>query len=90
MGQGDVMAVLGENRDGPLFRLPNYPVWFAADTLLLSGSAVHWIVISLMAYELSGFVVVMLALVVLSAALAAFNPLIRALPASPHWAEVEL
>jgi predicted MFS family arabinose efflux permease len=55
-GQGDVMAVQGEKKDGPLFRLPNYPAWFAADTLLLSGSAVHWIVISLMAYELSGSV----------------------------------
>ncbi|MBR1828259.1 MAG: MFS transporter [Atopobiaceae bacterium] len=39
-----------------LFRMPNYPAWFGADTALLTGSAVHWIVISLMAYELSGSV----------------------------------
>ena len=39
-----------------LFRVPNYPAWFGADTALLTGSAVHWIVISLMAYELSGSV----------------------------------
>ena len=39
-----------------LFRVPNYPAWFGADTALLCGSAVHWIVISLMAYELSGSV----------------------------------
>lgn len=39
-----------------LFRIPNYPAWFGADTFLLCGSAVHWIVISLMAYELSGSV----------------------------------
>ena len=45
-----------EPRAQSLFRLPNYPAWFGADTLLLSGSAVHWIVISLMAYELSGSV----------------------------------
>jgi hypothetical protein len=36
------------------------------------------------------FVIVMLALVVLSAALAAFDPLIRRLPASPHWAGMKL
>ena len=41
---------------GSLFRVPNYPAWFGADTFLLTGSAVHWIVISLMAYELSGSV----------------------------------
>lgn len=39
-----------------LFRVPNYPAWFGTDTFLLCGSAVHWIVISLMAYELSGSV----------------------------------
>ena len=39
-----------------LFAVPNYPAWFGADTALLCGSAVHWIVISLMAYELSGSV----------------------------------
>ena len=39
-----------------LFRVPNYPAWFGSDTFLLCGSAVHWIVISLMAYELSGSV----------------------------------
>lgn len=39
-----------------LFRVPNYPAWFGADTCLLCGSAVHWIVISLMAYQLSGSV----------------------------------
>ncbi len=43
-------------RDESLFRMPNYPAWFGADTALLCGSAVHWIVISLMAYELSGSV----------------------------------
>ncbi len=41
---------------GSLFAVPNYPAWFGADTFLLCGSAVHWIVISLMAYELSGSV----------------------------------
>ncbi|MBO7675808.1 MAG: MFS transporter [Atopobiaceae bacterium] len=41
-----------------LFRIPNYPAWFGADTFLLAGSAVHWIVISVMAYELSGSVTV--------------------------------
>ena len=46
----------GEERQGSLFRIPNYPAWFGADTFLLCGSAVHWIVISLMAYELSGSV----------------------------------
>ncbi|MBR2683591.1 MAG: MFS transporter, partial [Atopobiaceae bacterium] len=39
-----------------LFRVPNYPAWFGVDTCLLCGSAVHWIVISLMAYQLSGSV----------------------------------
>jgi hypothetical protein len=39
---------------------------------------------------MDGFVIVMLALVVLSAALAAFDPLIRRLPASPHWAGMKL
>ena len=43
-------------RKESLFRVPNYPAWFGADTFLLTGSAVHWIVISLMAYELSGSV----------------------------------
>ena len=37
-----------------LFSLPNYPAWFGADTLLLAGSAVHWIIMSVMAYQLSG------------------------------------
>ncbi len=41
-----------------LFRMPNYPAWFGADTFLLAGSAVHWIVISVMAFELSGSVTV--------------------------------
>jgi len=41
-----------------LFSIPNYPAWFGADTFLLAGSAVHWIVISVMAYELSGSVIV--------------------------------
>ena len=43
-------------RKESLFRVANYPAWFGADTFLLCGSAVHWIVISLMAYELSGSV----------------------------------
>jgi len=43
-------------RKESLFRVPNYPAWFGADTFLLTGSAVHWIVISLMAYQLSGSV----------------------------------
>lgn len=43
-------------RESSLFSIPNYPAWFGADTFLLCGSAVHWIVISLMAYELSGSV----------------------------------
>ena len=48
---------MAENQDeGSLFCVPNYPAWFGADTFLLCGSAVHWIVISLMAYELSGSV----------------------------------
>ena len=56
-GQGDVMAVQGEKKGGPLFRLPNYPAWFAADTLLLSGfrGALDRR-ISLSAHELSGSV----------------------------------
>ena len=41
-----------------LFSLPNYPAWFGADTFLLAGSAVHWIVISVMAYQLSGSITV--------------------------------
>lgn len=41
-----------------LFRIPNYAAWFCADTFLLAGSAVHWIVLSVMAYELSGSVTV--------------------------------
>ena len=41
-----------------LFALPNYPAWFGADTFLLAGSAVHWIVISVMAYQLSGSITV--------------------------------
>lgn len=45
-----------ETRGTSLFDVPNYPAWFGADTFLLCGSAVHWIVISLMAYELSGSV----------------------------------
>ena len=43
-------------RKESLFKVPNYPAWFGADTFLLTGSAVHWIVISLMAYQLSGSV----------------------------------
>ena len=43
-------------RKESLFKVANYPAWFGADTFLLTGSAVHWIVISLMAYELSGSV----------------------------------
>lgn len=41
-----------------LFRIPNYPAWFGADTFLLAGSAVHWIVLTVMSYELSGSVAV--------------------------------
>jgi len=37
-----------------------------------------------------GFVVAMLALVVVSVVLAALNPRIRTIPVSPHWSEVEL
>lgn len=48
---------MGERtRATSLFRVPNYPAWFGVDTFLLCSSAVHWIVISLMAYELSGSV----------------------------------
>lgn len=43
-------------REPSLFAVRNYSAWFGADTFLLCGSAVHWIVISLMAYELSGSV----------------------------------
>lgn len=39
-----------------LFKLPNYLAWFGADTFLLAGSAVHWVVVSLVAYQLSGSV----------------------------------
>ncbi len=46
----------GNARKESLFRIANYPAWFGVDTFLLCGSAVHWIVISLMAYELSGSV----------------------------------
>ena len=60
-------------------------------TVMLFGSGSGAVAGELLpAIGFTGFVIVMLALVVLSAALAAFNPLIRALPASPHWAEVEL
>ena len=45
-----------KTQDDSLFSVPNYPAWFGADTFLLCGSAVHWIVISLMAYQLSGSV----------------------------------
>ncbi len=45
-----------ETQKQSLFMVENYPAWFGADTFLLCGSAVHWIVISLMAYELSGSV----------------------------------
>lgn len=46
----------GTMKRDSLFRIPNYPAWFGADTFLLAGSAVHWIVMSVMAYELSGSV----------------------------------
>ena len=42
-----------EHRES-LFRIPDYPAWFGADTFLLAGSAVHWIVLTTMAYQLSG------------------------------------
>lgn len=45
-----------KEKEASLFSIPNYPAWFGADTFLLAGSAVHWIVISLMAYQLSGSV----------------------------------
>jgi len=38
----------------------------------------------------SGFVLAMMVLVVISVVLAALNPRIRRIPASPQWAEVEL
>lgn len=41
-----------------LFGIHNYPAWFGADTFLLAGTAVHWIVVSVMAFELSGSVTV--------------------------------
>ncbi|MDO4798609.1 MAG: hypothetical protein Q4A01_11400 [Coriobacteriales bacterium] len=49
---------MGEKRRSSLFLLPNYLAWFGADTFLLAGSAVHWIVVSVMAYQLSGSVAV--------------------------------
>lgn len=57
MAAEDVRGLMGKQAGEPsLFRIPNYPAWFGADTFLLCGSAVHWIVISLMAYQLSGSV----------------------------------
>lgn len=50
------MTQCDDAQEGALFAVPNYPAWFGTDTFLLCGSAVHWIVISLMAYELSGSV----------------------------------
>lgn len=47
-----------DNTSRSLFSLPNYPAWFGADTFLLAGSAVHWIVMSVMAYQLSGSITV--------------------------------
>ncbi|MDO4539187.1 MAG: hypothetical protein Q4B54_13565, partial [Coriobacteriales bacterium] len=44
-------------RDASLFRLPGYPAWFVSDTALLAGSAVHWVALPLVAFELSGSVV---------------------------------
>jgi predicted MFS family arabinose efflux permease len=38
----------------------------------------------------AGFVMSMIGLMVVSVAVAALNPLIRTIPASPHWGEVEL
>ena len=38
----------------------------------------------------TGFVIAMLVLVAVSVVIAALNPLIRSIPASPHWSEVEL
>lgn len=49
---------MNDEQQPSLFKLPNYPAWFGADTFLLAGSAVHWIVISVMAYQLSGSVTV--------------------------------
>lgn len=49
---------VARDRSTSLFKLPNYPAWFGADTFLLAGSAVHWIVIAVLAYELSGSVTV--------------------------------
>ena len=45
-----------KNQQGSLFAIPGYAAWFGADTFLLCSSAVHWIVVSLMAYRLSGSV----------------------------------
>ena len=45
-----------KNQQGSLFSIPGYAAWFGADTFLLCSSAVHWIVVSLMAYRLSGSV----------------------------------
>ncbi len=49
---------MADEQSTSLFRMPNYPAWFGADTFLLAGSAVHWIVIAVLAYELSGSVTV--------------------------------
>ena len=45
-----------KDQQGSLFAIPGYAAWFGADTFLLCSSAVHWIVVSLMAYRLSGSV----------------------------------
>ncbi len=37
-----------------LLTIKNYPAWLGVDTFLLAGSAVHWIIMSVMAYQLSG------------------------------------
>jgi MFS family permease len=37
-----------------LLKIKNYPAWLGVDTFLLAGSAVHWIIMSVMAYQLSG------------------------------------
>ncbi|MBP3894316.1 MAG: MFS transporter [Atopobiaceae bacterium] len=50
------MTDASTGRPGSLFSVPGYPAWFGADTFLLCSSAVHWIVVSLMAYRLSGSV----------------------------------
>jgi hypothetical protein len=60
-------------------------------TIMLFGSASGAIAGELLPrLGFSGFVVAMLVLVVISVVLAALNPRIRTIPASPHWAEVEL